>query len=30
MAQCEMCGNEYDKAFTITFESDPGSTHTVR
>ncbi len=28
MARCEVCGNDYDKSFTVTFESDPGATHT--
>lgn len=28
MGRCEVCGNEYDKVFSVTFESDPGSLHT--
>lgn len=28
MGTCDVCGNSYDKAFSVTFESDPGATHT--
>ena len=28
MGTCEVCGNDYDKTFTVTFESAPGATHT--
>ena len=28
MGVCEVCGNDYDKAFRVIFESDPDSSHT--
>ena len=28
MGRCEVCGNEYDKAFEIVFESAPDAPHT--
>lgn len=28
MGRCEVCGNAYDKTFTIRFESDPSDEHT--
>jgi hypothetical protein len=28
MARCEVCGNEYDKAFTLSFVHEPNERHT--
>ncbi|MDQ3985453.1 MAG: hypothetical protein M3280_03030 [Actinomycetota bacterium] len=27
MARCEVCGNDYDKAFRIVMDTDPDTTH---
>ncbi len=28
MARCEVCGNDYDKAFRVSLASEPDATHT--